>query len=267
MTTPNPSRRRFGRGRRRALSRAAGRPVEPVGQRPAAAGGPDIPQAVRGSGVLIVVLIAAIGVFLLWRAVPALARNQVNFFTYGGNWDTTNTSAMRFGVLESVPGDRVRVAVRPGSGDAGRPGRRHLPHAVRAAAGRGARWPTWSICSPRCRRSSTACGGCTCSRRSCDPSRPGSTRRSAGAVLFATGNASVAGGGTIFTAGIVLAVMILPIITAVTREVFMQTPQRPDRGGAGAGRHPLGGRQDDRAAVRAVRLHQRRDAGPGPRAG
>jgi phosphate transport system permease protein len=43
--------------------------------------------------------------------------------------------------------------------------------------------------------------------------------------LFATGNASVAGGGTIFTAGIVLAVMILPIITAVTREVFVQTPR------------------------------------------
>ena len=43
--------------------------------------------------------------------------------------------------------------------------------------------------------------------------------------LFETGNASVAGGGTIFTAGIVLAVMILPIITAVTREVFVQTPR------------------------------------------
>ena len=46
-----------------------------------------------------------------------------------------------------------------------------------------------------------------------------------GVFLFATGNASVSGGGTIFTAGIVLAVMILPIITAVTREVFMKTPQ------------------------------------------
>ena len=34
----------------------------------------------------------------------------------------------------------------------------------------------------------------------------------------------MAGGGTIFTGGIVLAVMILPIITAVTREVFVQTP-------------------------------------------
>jgi phosphate transport system permease protein len=43
--------------------------------------------------------------------------------------------------------------------------------------------------------------------------------------FFAKGSASVAGGGTIFTAGIVLAVMILPIITAVTREVFIQTPK------------------------------------------
>lgn len=42
--------------------------------------------------------------------------------------------------------------------------------------------------------------------------------------LFADGNVSIGGGGTIFTAGIVLAVMILPIVTAVTREVFRQTP-------------------------------------------
>src|ERR1700727_3965995 len=56
----------------------------------------------EGSGVLIVVLTAAIGLFLLVRAVPALARNQVNFFTYGGNWDTANTAAMRFGVFDLV---------------------------------------------------------------------------------------------------------------------------------------------------------------------
>ncbi|QTR01211.1 phosphate ABC transporter permease subunit PstC, partial [Saccharothrix algeriensis] len=40
--------------------------------------------------------------------------------------------------------------------------------------------------------------------------------------LFAEGNVSIALGGTIFTAGIVLAVMILPIITAVSREVFQR---------------------------------------------
>ena len=43
--------------------------------------------------------------------------------------------------------------------------------------------------------------------------------------IFDAGNVSAAGGGTIFTGGIVLAVMILPIITAVTREVFVQTPK------------------------------------------
>jgi phosphate transport system permease protein len=43
--------------------------------------------------------------------------------------------------------------------------------------------------------------------------------------LFSEGNVSLAGGGTIFTAGIVLAVMILPIITSVTREVFALTPR------------------------------------------
>jgi phosphate transport system permease protein len=54
----------------------------------------------EGSGILVVVIIAAIGVFLLWRAIPALARNKENFFTYGGNWITTDTSAMHFGILD-----------------------------------------------------------------------------------------------------------------------------------------------------------------------
>jgi phosphate transport system permease protein len=43
--------------------------------------------------------------------------------------------------------------------------------------------------------------------------------------LFAPGNISPVLTGTIFTAGIVLAIMILPIITATTQEVFRQTPR------------------------------------------
>jgi phosphate transport system permease protein len=54
----------------------------------------------EGSGVLIVVIIAAIGFFLLWRAIPALGRNDANFLLYSGNWVTTNTSAMKFGILD-----------------------------------------------------------------------------------------------------------------------------------------------------------------------
>ena len=52
-----------------------------------------------------------------------------------------------------------------------------------------------------------------------------STTTSAGSSCSHDGNVSLAGGGTIFTAGIVLAVMILPIITSVTREVFALTPR------------------------------------------
>ena len=48
--------------------------------------------------------------------------------------------------------------------------------------------------------------------------------RNAGWVPFFTGPASTTG-RTILTVGIVLAIMALPIITAITREIFAQTPR------------------------------------------
>jgi phosphate transport system permease protein len=45
-----------------------------------------------------------------------------------------------------------------------------------------------------------------------------------GFVPFFSGPASVTG-KTVLTAGVVLAIMILPIITAITREIFAQTPR------------------------------------------
>jgi phosphate transport system permease protein len=53
--------------------------------------------------------------------------------------------------------------------------------------------------------------------------------------LFDTGNVTLAGGGHIFTAGVVLAVMILPIITAVSREVFQRTPREHIEGALALG--------------------------------
>jgi phosphate transport system permease protein len=178
----------------------------------------------EGSGVLIVVLIAAIGLFLLMRAVPALARNQVNFFTYGGNWDTSNTAAMRFGVFDLV---QVTVMVALFALVLAMPVAlgiaiflsQYSPRRVTAplayvvdllAAVPSIIYGVWGlyVLAPQLRPIATWLNA-----------------HLGGVFLFATGNASVSGGGTIFTAGIVLAVMILPIITAVTREVFMKTPQ------------------------------------------
>lgn len=178
----------------------------------------------EGSGVLIVVLIAAIGLFLLMRAVPALARNQVNFFTYGGNWDTSNTAAMRFGVFDLV---QVTVLVALFALVLAMPVALGIAIFLSQYSPRRVTGPLAYVVDLLAAVPSIIYG--VWGLYVLAPQlRPFATWLNAhlGAVfLFATGNVSVSGGGTIFTAGIVLAVMILPIITAVTREVFMKTPQ------------------------------------------
>jgi phosphate transport system permease protein len=178
----------------------------------------------EGSGVLIVVLIAAIGVFLLVRAIPALARNEENFFTYGGNWITTNPSAMHFGIVDLLQVTvftalfALILAMPVALGIAifltqysWRRVTGPLAYMVDLlAAVPSIIYGVWGlyVLAPRLR-----------------PIATWLNEHLGWLFLFATGNVSISGGGTIFTAGIVLAVMILPIITAVTREVFIKTPQ------------------------------------------
>lgn len=177
----------------------------------------------KASGVLVVALIVAIGGFLLWRAIPALRRNQENFFTFGGNWVTTDTAAMHFGIAEmlrvttfvslfalvlAMPvalGVAIYLTGYAPSRVAG-----PLAYLVDLLAGvPSIIYGAWGlyVLAPQLR-----------------PVALWLNAHLGGIFLFATGNVSVAGGGTIFTGGTVLAVMILPIITAVTREVLAQTP-------------------------------------------
>jgi phosphate transport system permease protein len=177
----------------------------------------------EGSGVLIVVLIGAIGVFLLWRAIPALARNQENFFTYGGKWVTTDTSAMHFGIFDLV---QVTVFVSLFA----------LILAMPIALGIAifvTQYAPWRVAGPLAYMVDLLAAvpsiiygvwGLYVLAPELRGVATWLNDHLGWFFLFATGNASVAGGGTIFTGGIVLAVMILPIITAVTREVFVQTP-------------------------------------------
>jgi phosphate transport system permease protein len=178
----------------------------------------------EGSAVLVVVLIAAIGGFLLIRAIPALARDRENFFTYGHNWVTADPSAMHFGIFDLL---RVTVLVALFALILAMPVAlgiaiflaQYSPRRITAplayvvdllAAVPSIIYGVWGlyVLAPRLR-----------------PIATWLNEHLGWFFLFATGNASAAGGGTIFTGGIVLAVMILPIITAVTREVFIKTPQ------------------------------------------
>jgi phosphate transport system permease protein len=62
----------------------------------------------RACGILVLLIMASIGVFLVWKAVPALRVNSVNFFTYGkwfpdpaetGQKPAFGIAALAFGTL------------------------------------------------------------------------------------------------------------------------------------------------------------------------
>ncbi len=178
----------------------------------------------EGSGVLIVAIIAAIGIFLLWRAVPALARNEENFFLFGGNWVTTDTSAMHFGILDLL---QVTVFVSVFALLLAMPVALGIAIYLTKYAPKRVAGPLAYMVDLLAAVPSIIYGvwGLYVLAPVIKPVAVWLNENLGWFFLFSTGNASVAGGGTIFTAGIVLAVMILPIITAVTREVFVQTPR------------------------------------------
>ncbi|WP_373421186.1 phosphate ABC transporter permease subunit PstC [Mycobacterium shigaense] len=177
----------------------------------------------EASGALIVVLVVAIGGFLLIRAIPALRHNRENFFTYGGKWITTDPSSMHFGISDllqvtvCVSLFALILAMPVALGVAifltqYAPRRLAAPLAYTVdllAAVPSIIYGIWGlhVLAPQLR-----------------PVAVWLNHWMGWCFLFATGNASVAGGGTIFTGGVVLAVMILPIIAAVAREVFVKTP-------------------------------------------
>ena len=177
----------------------------------------------EGSGILIIALIAAIGLFLVWRAVPALTRNEVNFFTYGGNWVTTDTAHMKFGILDLI---QVTVFVSLFALILAMPVALGIAIFLTQYAPRRVAGPLGYMVDLLAAVPSIIYGvwGLYVLAPVIKPIALWLNGNLGWLFLFSTGNASVAGGGTIFTAGIVLAVMILPIITAVAREVFVQTP-------------------------------------------
>lgn len=175
-----------------------------------------------GSGLVIVVSIALIGVFLLIKAVPSLAKDNANFFTFAG-FITTDANNLMFGIRDllivTVLSSLVALVIA-------------MPVAMGIAlflthyAPRVLMRPFAYVIDLLAAVPSIVYGlwGIKVLGPALEPVAQWVNSTFGWFPLFADGNVSIGGGGTIFTAGIVLAVMILPIITAVTREVFRQTP-------------------------------------------
>jgi phosphate transport system permease protein len=174
------------------------------------------------AGSTIVVAIAMIAVFLLLRAVPSLRVNHANFFT-SAQFNTTNPDRLAFGirdlfmvtVLSSLAALVLAVPIAVGI----------AVFLTQYAPQRLAR-PFGAIVDLLAAVPSIIFGlwGIFVLAPKIEPVADFLNRNLGWFFLFRLGNVSLAGGGTIFTAGIVLSAMILPIITSVSREVFRQTP-------------------------------------------
>ena len=175
------------------------------------------------AGATIIGVIALMGLFLLMRAVPSLSADNANFIT-SSEFVTTDEKNLRFGiadlfrvtVLSSVFALAIAVPIAIGIATFLTnyvPRRLSRPFAMLVdllAAVPSIVFGLWGIfvLAPKL-----------------EPIQRLLNENLNWLFLFGNGNVSLAGGGTIFTAGVVLAVMILPIITSVSREVFSLTPK------------------------------------------
>jgi phosphate transport system permease protein len=198
---------------------------------PTLGGGAALPRAGRGlerlfrwfstgAGVLVLVVIVAIAAFLITQAIPALRANQANFFT-STRWLPNDVAHPRFGIAALAYGTVLSAAIA-------------LIIAVPVALGIAL---FLSHYAPR--RIATGLGF-VIDLLAAVPSvifglwgrdylsgpvtdLSGWLHRYLGFVpLFGSGGPY---GNSILLGSIVLAIMVLPITTALCRDVFVQTPK------------------------------------------
>ncbi|MEU5876544.1 phosphate ABC transporter permease subunit PstC [Spirillospora sp. NPDC047279] len=197
-----------------AKHRATGRPMS-TGK----AGDKIFSGAARGSGIFVLALMAAIAVFLIWKAVPALQKNEASFLTTEA-WNP-NATPPEFGIAQLAFGTVVSSFLA-------------LLMAAPVAIGIAL---FIAFYAPR---RMTGVLGFTVDLLAAVPSIvyglwglyflsrhmegvSAFLNTTLGWIPFFGGDSP--GKNSIFTASIVLAIMILPIISSISREVFLQVPR------------------------------------------
>ena len=186
--------------------------------------------AATGAGLLVAALVALVGIFLVIQAVPALLSNEANFLT-SRVWNPGG-SHPEFGIVDllwaTVVTSIIALAVA-------------VPLGVAVALFITQYSPTWlarpaaAIIGLLAAVPSIVYGfwGLTIAGQYVDPvaSWIGDTF---GWIPFLA-DAGISGKSTLFFAGLILAVMVLPIITAISREVFAQVPAAHKEGALALG--------------------------------
>ena len=181
------------------------------------------------SGVLVIVLVSLIAIFLIVQAIPALANNSANFFT-SREW-APGGEEPAFGILEflwtTVTASTIAMALS-------------VPVGVAVALFLTQYAPSWmrrpaaGLVDLLAAVPSIVYGlwGLIAFAPVFKPVQSFIQDKLGWFPLFAPTGIS---GGTICFIGVVLAIMVLPIVTALSREVFDQTPTAHKEGALALG--------------------------------
>ena len=175
--------------------------------------------AATSAGVSVVVIVALVAVFLLAQAIPALNQNHTNFL-FSTQWKTSQP--MAFGIAAmlwaTVATSMVALVVA-------------VPFSIAIALFLTEYSPTW-LAKPAAALIDLLAavpsivyglwGGYVVAQKWA-PIQEGIASAFGWIPIFGK-VPGITGGSTIFFVGLILAIMILPIVTALSREVFAQTP-------------------------------------------
>ncbi len=183
----------------------------------------------RGAGILILILMAAVAAFLILKAIPAVSQDKGNFFTTF-EWDPQGTgkfgiAALAFGtMLSSVIALIIGVPVAVG-----------VALFISQYAPRAVARPLGYVVDLLAAVPSVVFGlwGAVYLSSNLIPLSTWLSKYFGWIWLFKSTNQTF--GKSVFVAAVVLAVMMLPIIAAISREVFVQTPNEHIEGALALG--------------------------------
>jgi len=173
----------------------------------------------RGAGVLVIAIVTLIAVFLLSQAIPALAKDKVNFLT-STQWNVDATP-LQFGIANllwvTVLSSAIAmvIAVPLGVG---------VALFITQYAPRWLSGPAASLVDLLAAVPSIVYGlwGLQVLGTHMEGIQTFLIRLFGWIPVFK--DAGIGAASTILTVGLVLSIMVLPIVTALSREVFAQTP-------------------------------------------
>ena len=176
--------------------------------------------AATAAGLFVIAVVTLIGVFLIAQAVPALSKNKDNFLTSQA-WNVSDPNNMHYGISRllwvTVSSSVVAMAIAVPLGVA-------IALFLTHYAPKWLAKPAASLVDLLAAVPSIVYGlwGANIVAQYFDPVGNFLNKYLGWIPLF--GDASNSVGSSILFVSIVLAIMILPIVTALSREVFAQTP-------------------------------------------